>query len=74
MKQRITVGLLGLGTVGSGTFRILHDNAQLIRQRCGVPIEVAKIAVRDISRDRGVEILPFLLKRSAPDMRKPIPL
>src|SRR6266536_968075 len=61
MKQKITVGLLGLGTVGTGTLRILRDNADLIRQRVGVPIEVAKIAVRDVNRVRGIDVSSSLL-------------
>src|SRR5881396_1843267 len=56
MKQKINVGIIGLGTVGSGAFRILRDNAELIRHRVGVPVEVTKIAVRDAARDRGVVI------------------
>ena len=61
LKQKIKVGLIGLGTVGSGTFRILRDNAELIRHRAGVPIEVVKIAVRDLARDRGLDIPRSLL-------------
>src|SRR2546426_1689862 len=56
MKQKINVGIIGLGTVGRGAFRILRDNAELIRHRVGVPVEVTKIAVRDATRDRGVAI------------------
>ena len=56
LKKKINVGMIGLGTVGSGTFRILRDNAELIRHRVGVPIEVVKVAVRDIARDRGLDI------------------
>src|SRR5437764_3468427 len=56
MKEKINVGIIGLGTVGSGAFRILRDNAELIQHRVGVPVEVTKIAVRDATRDRGVAI------------------
>jgi len=56
MKEKINVGIIGLGTVGSGAFRILRDNAELIRHRVGVPVEVSKIAVRDAGRDRGLAI------------------
>src|SRR5256712_13262356 len=56
MKQKIHVGIIGLGTVGSGAFRILRENAELIRHRVGVPVEVTKIAVRDANRDRGITI------------------
>src|SRR5438093_4622891 len=61
MKQKINVGLIGLGTVGTGALRILRENAELIRHRVGVPIQVTKIAVRDLKRDRGVDIPAGLL-------------
>jgi homoserine dehydrogenase len=61
MKHKIHIGLIGLGTVGSGTFRILRDNAALIQHRIGVPVEVAKIAVRDVARNRGLDIPRSLL-------------
>jgi homoserine dehydrogenase len=61
LKKKINVGMIGLGTVGSGTFRILRDNAELIRHRVGVPIEVVKVAVRDTARDRGLDIPRSLL-------------
>ena len=61
MKQKISVGIIGLGTVGTGTLRILRDNAELIRERVGVPIEVTKVAVRDIGRDRGMNLPASLL-------------
>ena len=56
MKQKINVEIIGLGTVGTGAFRILRENAELIRHRVGVPVEVSKIAVRDAGRDRGLAI------------------
>src|SRR5262250_2571411 len=55
------VGLLGFGTVGTGTQRILRDNGDVIRHRVGVPIEVARIAVRDISRSRPVDVPSTLM-------------
>jgi homoserine dehydrogenase len=61
MKQKISVGLIGLGTVGTGAFRILQENAELIRNRVGVPVEITKIAVRDIKRDRGIAIASGIL-------------
>ena len=61
MKEKINVGIIGLGTVGTGTLRILRENADLIRHRLGVPIEVTRIAVRDLHRDRGIAVAPSLL-------------
>jgi homoserine dehydrogenase len=65
MKQKINVGMFGLGTVGSGTLRILCDHAELIRRRVGVPVEIVKIVVRDLTRDRGLSIAPSVLTDDA---------
>lgn len=43
MKNKIGIGLLGLGTVGSGVVDILRRNGELIKRRVGVPVEVIKI-------------------------------
>ena len=61
MKTKINVGILGLGTVGTGAVRILQNNAELIRHRVGVPIEVTRIAVRDIKRERSVQVPPGVI-------------
>ena len=55
-KKAITIGVIGLGTVGSGTVRILQENAGAIRRRLGVPVTVKKIADLDIKRDRGIPL------------------
>ena len=56
MKQKISVGLIGLGTVGTGAWRILQENADIIKHRVGVPVEIKRIAVRDLNRQRGVTV------------------
>jgi homoserine dehydrogenase len=50
----IKVGLLGLGTVGRGTFEILRRNQEEIRRRAGRGIEIVKIAVRDMDKARAL--------------------
>ena len=50
----IRVGLLGLGTVGRGTYEILRRNQEEIRRRAGRGIEIVKIAVRDVARARSI--------------------
>lgn len=56
MKQQINVGIIGLGTVGTGAVRILRENADLIRRRVGIQVVVTRVAVRDLKRERGIEI------------------
>src|SRR5690554_507504 len=46
----IKVGLLGLGVVGGGTWKVLTQNAEEIARRAGRSIEVTAVAVRDIAK------------------------
>jgi len=57
--QKVKVGLLGLGTVGGGVYRLLKANGEDIAHKAGTVIEVKKILVRDPSRHR--EVPPELL-------------
>jgi len=52
--KAIQVGLLGIGTVGSGTFRVLQRNQEEIRRRAGRGIEIAMVADLDTERARAV--------------------
>ena len=56
MSKTVRLGLLGLGTVGQGVFKIVEENRDLIERRTGVHLEVTAIAVRDAGLDRGVEV------------------
>ncbi|TMI07574.1 MAG: homoserine dehydrogenase [Betaproteobacteria bacterium] len=44
--QPMRVGLLGLGTVGRGTWTVLNRNAEEISRRAGRPIRITRIATR----------------------------
>ena len=48
----IKVGLLGIGTVGGGTFNVLKRNQEEIRRRAGRGIEIAMVADLDVERAR----------------------
>lgn len=50
----IKVGLLGLGVVGGGTWKVLNQNADEIARRAGRRIEVAAVAVRDIEKAKAL--------------------
>ena len=60
--KAIRVGLLGIGTVGSGVFNVLRRNQQEIQRRAGRGIEIAMVADLDIARAKalvgeGVEVV-----------------
>ena len=50
----IQVGLLGIGTVGSGTFNVLKRNQEEIRRRAGRGIEITMVADLDTARAQSV--------------------
>jgi homoserine dehydrogenase len=52
--ESIKVGLLGLGTVGNGTFAVLRRNQEEIRRRAGRGIEITRVAVRNVARAQGI--------------------
>ena len=50
----IKIGLIGLGVVGSGTFKVLKRNQEEIRRRAGRGIEIAMVAVRNAERAEAI--------------------
>ncbi|MBE0615369.1 MAG: homoserine dehydrogenase [Burkholderiales bacterium] len=48
----ISVGLLGIGTVGGGTWNVLARNQEEIKRRAGRGIRIAKVADKDLARAR----------------------
>jgi homoserine dehydrogenase len=56
MKQRVGIGIIGLGTIGTGVAKVLLQNAGVIQQRLGFPLELVRIADLDLETDRGVDL------------------
>ncbi len=48
----VSVGVIGLGTVGAGTVDVLRRNGEEISRRAGREIKVTRAAVRDMARSR----------------------
>lgn len=56
MEKEISIGLLGLGVVGSGVIQIIKDHQKELQHQLGHSIKVAKVLVRDIEKSREIEI------------------
>ena len=50
----IQVGLLGMGTVGSGTFNVLQRNQEEIKRRAGRAIEISMVADLDVAKAQAL--------------------
>ncbi len=50
----INVGLLGIGTVGGGTYTVLKRNAEEITRRAGRPIRITTVADKNLELARSV--------------------
>ncbi|MGH7822159.1 MAG: homoserine dehydrogenase, partial [Candidatus Binatia bacterium] len=65
MRGDVTIGLLGLGTVGTGVVRLLEKHAADLRKRLGHGVRIGRIAVRDPRRARDLPIDRKLLTTDA---------
>ena len=56
MSRPLGVGLLGLGTVGTGVARVLLGKRDALERRIGRPVQITSVLVRDPSKPRGVSL------------------
>lgn len=67
-KEGIAVGIIGFGTVGSGTAKILINSRDLLRERLGFDILLTRISDLDTKRDRGIKLPDGMLTARAEDI------
>lgn len=68
MKQQINVGMIGLGTVGTGALKVLIDNKDEIARKVGCPVNVIKVADLDITSERPVQFDKSILTTDVKDV------
>ncbi|MBW8348282.1 homoserine dehydrogenase [Bacillus sp. IITD106] len=56
MKNYISIGLLGLGTVGSGVVQLIKNHQEELVHQVGCEVKVKSILVRDVEKDRDIQI------------------
>jgi homoserine dehydrogenase len=56
MEERVRIGILGCGHVGGALVRLIHDHADVIEARAGVPLEIARVAVADLTKERDLPL------------------
>lgn len=63
-KHTVKVGLMGLGTVGTGVVRIIEGHRQDLQKKTGSRIVIEKILVREKDKERAVSVPRHLLTES----------
>lgn len=66
--KAIRVGLLGLGTVGSGVVKIIQDHQDKLTHQVGCPVTIQKVLVKDKDKKRDVELSKDVLTTEAYDV------
>ncbi|MGH9182725.1 MAG: homoserine dehydrogenase [Acidimicrobiales bacterium] len=64
----VRVGVLGCGTVGAALVRLLAERAGAVEARTGLRLEVTRVAVRNLSKERFVQLPPGCLTHDAGDV------
>ena len=52
----LRIGIAGLGTVGGGVLKILHEQADLLALRCGRPITIQAVSARNRNKNRSIDL------------------
>ncbi|MBI1912788.1 MAG: homoserine dehydrogenase [Deltaproteobacteria bacterium] len=66
--ERINVGLIGFGTVGTGVVKVLKENSGIILDKLGCELHLKRVADKDTTRDRGVKLEDGVLTPDAMDI------
>ncbi|MGA2193547.1 MAG: homoserine dehydrogenase, partial [Nitrospirota bacterium] len=69
-KSQINIGLIGLGTVGSGVVKLIRQNKDVIARRLGVPVELKRAADLDSSRAKALKLGKSVYTKNAYDVIK----
>lgn len=68
MEKSVSIGLLGLGVVGSGVIKLIEDYQEDLAHQLGCGVNVKKVLVRDIEKARKVNIDEAILTTDPSDV------
>jgi homoserine dehydrogenase len=63
--NHVRIGVLGCGNVGAAFVQLVTEQAAAIEARTGIRLEVTRVAVRNVSREREVDLAAGVLVRDA---------
>ncbi len=68
MSNKVNIGLIGFGTIGSGVVKILHSRKAFLKKKTGVEINIKRICDKDLKSRRIVKVRSSLLTKKADDI------
>ena len=66
--HEINIGLMGLGVVGGGVAATLLEQSQSISQRIGLPVNLKKVLVRDLAKQRDISVPAGIITTNPEDV------
>ncbi len=67
-KEAVKIGLIGCGTIGGGVLDLFRNNAERISEKIGVTLVLERVADRDLSKLRALQLPEELITSSAEDI------
>lgn len=64
----INIGLMGLGTVGSGVYEIINNRRRFFEDEIGEKIKIKKVLVKNLNKNRNIDIDDKLLTLNPKDI------
>lgn len=68
MEKSVSIGLLGLGVVGSGVIKLIEDYQEDLVHQLGCAVNVKSVLVRDIEKARKIDIDETILTTDPSDV------
>ena len=63
--KKINIGIIGLGTIGSGVIKLLGKNSSIIKKRVGVDLYIKRIAEVNTKKSKGLKLNKKILTKDA---------
>lgn len=61
MGNKVSIGLLGLGVVGTGVIKIINDHHEKLSHQLGTDVQVKSVLVRSLDKQRDVSLEDMFL-------------
>ena len=66
--KNVKIGLLGLGNIGTGTYKVLEMNKSEIEAAADARVEIVKILEQDVERERDINVDPNQFTQNPDDI------